>query len=190
MNYPHLSGVVVGLSDLLWGRDVGGQYPMEKNEDHDTYGMRTVRDRFHQNKDGQLLIPAFAILVGVQEAAKFAAIKKKGNATMTKDFSRGVIVEHDLMLDKTRDDLLVNRLSVPSDGQRGGGKRVPRYFPSLVPGWRGTFDLTILSPSITEEHCASVMYTFGMFIGFGAMRVQNGGVNGRFKIEDLKWVPA
>jgi hypothetical protein len=78
-------------------------------------------------------------------------------------------------------------ISANADGVRGSGKRVPRRFPSIPAGWTTTFDVYILDPIITEQIFTEMLELAGMFIGIGQFRPQNGGTNGRFKIEKVNW---
>src|SRR5438445_4213931 len=73
-------------------------------------------------------------------------------------------------------------LNVPSDGMTGGTKRVPKAFPQISSGWQGTADIHVLDDTITKDVLLRHLTEAGNFIGVGAMRVQNGGISGRFKV--------
>ena len=79
--------------------------------------------------------------------------------------------------------------SVPSDGQRGGGKRVLKFFPR-IDRWETTVEYYIVDETITREVFEHVLDQAGKFIGVGSFRVRNNGVWGRFKIASLKWEEA
>jgi hypothetical protein len=77
-------------------------------------------------------------------------------------------------------------LFVPSDGKRGGSKRVYRIFPT-VQDWSGHVEVNVFDEKIGEDVFLSHIKTAGKFIGLGAMRVGNGGINGRFSVENFVW---
>jgi hypothetical protein len=75
-------------------------------------------------------------------------------------------------------------LNVPSDGQTGGTKRVPKAFPE-VKEWKGTVEVVVLDDVITKDVLMRHLTQAGNFIGLGAMRVANGGICGRFQVVSL-----
>jgi len=75
-------------------------------------------------------------------------------------------------------------LFVPSDGVRGGGRRVTKVFPKLEL-WGGTGSAMIFDEKITEPIFEDALRALGQYIGFGSMRVENGGSNGRFAVTEL-----
>jgi hypothetical protein len=85
------------------------------------------------------------------------------------------------------DDVEGQPLFVPSDGKRGSGKRVIRIFPTIH-YWSTTARVLILDGKIDEPVLHEHATEAGQFIGFGSMRVENGGSNGRFKVTSIKAV--
>ena len=77
-------------------------------------------------------------------------------------------------------------LFVPSDGVRGGSKRVDKCFP-LIASWRGNVTFYILDPIITEEFFWPHLADAGSFIGIGRFRPSRNGFYGRFRIIGKKW---
>ena len=92
----------------------------------------------------------------------------------------------DLVLPETKDTVSGEWLFVPSDGMRGGGKRVSKCFP-LIPRWNGTVKFVIFDNKITKEVFSRVLHEAGMLIGIGRFRPCNCGYYGRFSVEDIKW---
>ncbi len=110
-----------------------------------------------------------------------------GKATFTKLFRQGIVAYGPFALtnhkgkEYTIKDVQPKPLSVPSDGKRGGPKRVVRWFPFLTE-WQTTIEISVLDERITDEITREHLQAVGMFIGFGSMRVENGGLNGRFEV--------
>jgi len=66
---------------------------------------------------------------------------------------------------------------------------VPRIFPTAH-DWRVLgAGLYVYDGKIDEETLMEHLVCFGKFVGFGSMRVENGGVNGRCLIENLTTEP-
>lgn len=185
----------VGVSELFFGRPV-----MEKkkaDETHEQFEERTWQQKVHVNKYGRVFIQPFALKNALVSAAKWLnkKIPGEGKSTYTKRFRAGVLITDPLPLvnDKgnpvTLKDIEARPLFVPSTGVQGDSKRVIRIFPVLS-SWRCTGRVMVFDGKITadilEEHLESV----GKFIGFGSMRVQNGGINGRAAIENFREVAA
>ena len=76
-------------------------------------------------------------------------------------------------------------IHVPSDGMRGGSKRVLKCFP-VVKKWSGDLTITVLDETITKDVLERHLIEAGNFIGVGSLRVQNNGIYGRFKVNSLK----
>lgn len=83
-------------------------------------------------------------------------------------------------------NLEVLLISVPSRGTRGGGSKVKRAFP-IIRNWKSPIRIIVLDDMITEDVMQKHLATAGIFVGLGAMRVEGGGINGRFHIEDWTW---
>jgi hypothetical protein len=162
--------------------------PALSKELHDAYEKRTWRNRMHVTSDGRIEIPGATFANCIKEAAKRLSIKipGKGQATYTKSFEAGVMVTDPLVLDLKADDVKVDKLFVPSDGKRGGGKRVWKYFPR-IDEWSGKVTFFLFDDVITEDIFRQVLAASGMLVGIGRFRPQNCGFYGRFSVKALRW---
>jgi len=185
---------LMGVSDLMFGRHVAeGKLD---NETDDQREERVWQQKVPVDDKGHCYFNPFAITNGLVSAATWLKRKVAGErgATYTKRFRSGVNPHSKLYLfdrkDKpiTIDKVVRCRLFVPSDGKHGGPKRVPRIFPTLHE-WVMRGDVLIFDGKISEKIFHDHLEAMGRFIGFGAMRVENGGINGRFLIDALEWSP-
>lgn len=147
------------------------------------------RERMHVTDDGHVFIPPMAFKNCIAECAKFLGLQipGKGKSTYTKHFEAGILVADPLVLDIKATDVQSEWLFVPSDGKRGGGKRVDKCFP-VIPKWSGDVRWYILDDAITEEVFAKHLVEAGSFIGIGRFRPRNNGFYGRFKVDSIKWM--
>ena len=53
--------------------------------------------------------------------------------------------------------------------------------------WGGTGAAIIFDEKITESIFEDSLVALGQYIGFGSMRVENGGSNGRFAVKELNF---
>jgi len=200
---------LAGVSDLMFSK-----YVAEKKRDdetHDQHERRTWPQKVAVTDDGQCFLQPFALKNCLESAAKWLSLKIPGerNKTFTKRFLSGILVSEKLLLTNakgkplTMGDVstrLMERVStgivdhgdidpmelfVPSDGVRGSGKRVIKVFPTLHE-WQAAAEIVVFDNKITEEVMHRHLEAAGKFIGLGAMRAGNGGINGRFSVEDLK----
>lgn len=153
------------------------------------YEKRTWRERCHANKDGNIIIPPMAFTNSLKEAARYLSLPVPGKQrqTFTKHFEAGVLVTGEVVLPIKKSEVAGEWLFVPSDGRRGGGKRVEKCFP-LIPEWKGTVLYYVLDDVITQEAFTKVLMTSGELIGIGRFRPRNLGYYGRFKVESVVWV--
>jgi hypothetical protein len=165
-------------------------YEAEKleREGHEDYEKRTWRERCHVDENGELFIPPTAFKNCLAQAVLFTPRKGPGGgaSTWTKNFEAGVMCTEKLSIGIKKESVACERLFVPSDGKRGGGKRVWKYFP-LIAKWSGTVKFLILDDSITESVFRAYLEEAGMFIGIGRFRPRNNGFYGRFKVVSVKW---
>lgn len=162
------------------------------NETHEQFEERTWKEKIRTNKDGQVVLNPFSLKNALEGAAKRLKRKIPGerNSTFTKLFMQGVMIGAQPVLNGPnnkpykQDDFTGQRLFVPSDGKRGGGKRVTRIFPT-IDAWKCTIDVIVIDPKITEDVLKEHLTEAGIFIGLGSMRAENGGVNGRFIVESV-----
>jgi hypothetical protein len=166
-----------------------------QGESKDAYSRRTWRNYMHSDDDGNVFIPPGSFKNSLADAAKFmsVSIPGKGKATYTKNFEAGVMVVVPTMLGVKIDDVECETLFLPSDGRRGGPKRVDKYYP-YFPSWKGSVEFTIvdetvLQPTIQDKHKTVFQHVLegaGQFIGIGRFRPRNNGWYGRFLVEGLQ----
>jgi hypothetical protein len=179
---------VVGISDLMFGQHVSE--PKNNDETHDQHERRTWQQKVPVTPEGQCYLQPFAIKNGLESAAQWLSLKIPGEArkTYTKRLTSGIMVVDKLLLYKasgqpvTMDDVEGRELFVPSDGKRGGSKRVIKIFPTVT-DWRADAVVHVFDNKITGDVMEQHLDAFGKYVGFGSMRVQNGGINGRCAIE-------
>ncbi len=150
---------------------------------------RTWRERCHVREDGHIIIPPMAFANSLKEAAKYLSLPIPGKArqTFTKHFEAGVLVTDPLVLVPTKDTVQGEWFFVPSDGRRGGGRRVEKCFP-VIPEWAGQVNFFILDDIITKDAFTQVLETSGSLIGIGRFRPRNLGYYGRFKVGKVNWI--
>ena len=168
--------------------------PRMEKEGDDAWERRTWRSRMHTLDDGQVYIQPLALKNCMAEVAKFLSKKIPGkrNNTYTKHFEAGVLVFEPLLLVDGKgkpimaDDVQPLELFVPSDGQRGGGRRVTRIFPK-IDEWMSAGTIYVSDETITEDVLREHLDEAGKFIGMGSLRVRNNGIFGRFQVVDWAW---
>lgn len=155
------------------------------------YEERTWRSRMHVNKDGYVEIPGTSFANSMKEAAKRLKLQVpgKGRVEWTKYFEAGIMVPEPLVLKIKAVDVKCEKLFVPSDGIRGSGKRVTKYFP-LIEEWSGTVRYFILDDLITQDVFRQVLVASGIIVGIGRYRPVNCGYYGRFTVESFRWTEA
>lgn len=181
--------VLVGSSPLSFSRPV--QSKRNTGEQHDDFEERTWRERIHVDEHGVAFIPPMAIKNCLSDVAKYLSesVPGKGKATYTKHFTSGVLVADPVVLPVLKDDLDSYAGPMSSTGEKGksGGRVVIRIFP-IVNEWSGDVAFHILDEVITPDIFRQVVEIAGRNIGIGRFRPQNGGFNGRWTVEDVKWV--
>ncbi len=152
------------------------------------YEERTWRERCHVTEQGQVFIPPMAFANSLKEAARYLSIPipGKGKSTYTKNFEAGVLVTDPLYLPLQKENIKGEWVFVPSDGRRGGGKRVEKCFP-LIPSWEGIANFYILDDILTEEVFRQVLVAAGSLIGIGRFRPRNMGYYGRYEVKGLQF---
>lgn len=154
-------------------------------EDHEA---KCWRERMHVDESGHVFIPPMAFKNCLSEIAKYLArqIPGKGKTTYTKHFEAGVMCVDPLVLETKADDVIGEWLFVPSDGKRGGGRRVMRRFPK-IPKWSGKVTFYVLDDVITKEVFEAHLREAGSFIGIGRFRPRSNGYYGRFIVKSVTW---
>jgi hypothetical protein len=160
---------------------------LNSKESPDAYEKRTWRERLHVDDKGRVVIPNMSFKNCLSDAAKYLSMKVgKGTKTFTKHFEAGLMVSEGLTLPIHRDDVPGEWIHVPSDGTRGGAKRVLKCFP-VIQEWEGKVVFYILDETITEEAFLHHIEEAGKFIGIGRFRPRNNGYYGRFEVEGVEW---
>ena len=176
---------IKGVSPYSQSKVVGEKRgPKETADDHEA---RTWRDRLHVNKDGNVFIPPMALKNCIAEAAKYLSVQVpgKGKSTYTKHIEAGTLVTEPIVLPIKKDDVPGEWLFVPSDGKRGGSKRVNKCFP-VIHEWGGTFTVYVFDEMVTKDVLLQHVEEAGRFIGIGRFRPRNNGFYGRFTVESLE----
>jgi hypothetical protein len=141
---------------------------------------------------GQGYINPFAVTNSLVTAAVFLGRKVagEGKKTYTDRFRKGVAPRDNVLLFNGKgkpatiaqvDPLM---LDVPSDGKHGGPKRVARIFPTLHQ-WSAKGSVMVFDGKITLDQFRDHLIASGKFVGWGSMRVEGGGVNGRFSVSEV-----
>lgn len=191
---PRIATVhIVGSSPLMYGKQV---FEDKLDEETDAqYEERTCLKKVHVDHEGCIGINPQAIKFSLEWAASWNNMKVPGGAggkeTFKRRFTAGV-ASYDTFIrvaregrDLVLDDVEVQRLSVPSQGERGGKKRVVRNFPTLNLPWEATFQMVILDHAIDYDVFSKHIRTSGIFDGIGSMRIRNGGPNGRYDVKSV-----
>lgn len=178
---------VQGIADLMFGRAFREKKP--DNLTHAQWEELTWQRKVPVTADGQVYINPFAVTNSLVTAAKWLGRKVDGKSGFAKRFQCGVTPGDKVLLyAANKEPLTINDIEpvflfVPSDGKHGSGKRVERIFPT-VHEWIGTGSVFIWDGKITAEQFRDHLEAVGKFIGWGSMRVENGGINGRFALLD------
>ena len=163
--------------------------PKKPKETHKDYEIRTWMHRIHINENGRVEVPASAFSNSIKTAAKRLQLQipGKGKSMYTKHFESGLMVVENVQLTAKEEEVKCEKLLVPSDGKRGGGSRVVKYFPR-VDEWSGEFSAHIFDDIITLPVFEQVVKSAGMLVGIGRFRPENCGYYGRFAIDSIDWV--
>ena len=181
---------LVGESPYSQGRHYDEvEVPKKPKELHDAYEQRTWRHRMHTTAEGFVEIPGAAFANCLKGAAKRLKIQVpgKGRVEYTKYFEAGIMVVKGLTLPIKAEDVPSEKLFVPSDGRRGGGRRVTKYFPR-IDQWEGSVTYYIFDDLITEDVFKQVLTASGMLVGIGRFRPESCGFYGRFSVKEIRWI--
>jgi hypothetical protein len=178
---------IKGISPYSQGKH--HETPKLDKEQPADYDKRTWREKLHFNKEGEVFIPPMAFKNCLSETAKFLSMKIPGkmNATYTKHFESGILITEPIMLGIHKNKVESETLFVPSDGKRGGGKRVYRTFPKIDEGWTGKVTVYILDDTITTSVFEKHFREAGKYRGIGRFRPANNGFYGRFDVLKIQW---
>ena len=163
--------------------------PKLDKETWDDHELRTWREKCHIDDAGNILLPAMALKQSLDAMAKRLGdqIPGRGKRTYTKSFESGVICEDDVVLKGCRKDNCPQvKINANSDGVRGSGKRVTKYFPQWSK-WSGTARFAVMDDAVTKPVFERYIAEAGRFVGVGRFRPEKGGLNGRFHVTDFQW---
>lgn len=185
---------LTSASGMFYSKPKFSEKPRDKT--HDIYERESWQEKVHVTDNGDCCLNAMAIKNCLETAAVRLSMKVPGerNKTFSKLFRSGILVlETPIMLNPatskpyTIDDVNPRMMFVPADGKRGSAKRVNRIFPELTT-WKTNVSITVMDDKIPDEIMLEHLQQAGLFIGLGAMRVENGGISGRFKVTKFKLV--
>jgi hypothetical protein len=179
---------IKGKSPLSQSRQHRTEYL--DGESHEDYENRTWREKSNYDENGMVYVPAMAFKQAMDLAAKRLAIPDPDNkrANMTKFFVSDVCCEDNMSIGIHKDNMPQKWINANVDGVRGSGKRVPRSFPQ-TPVWEGIATFLITEPKITHEMFERVIRAAGQSIGVGQFRPANGGLNGKWTVVSIEFVP-
>jgi hypothetical protein len=175
-------------SPITFGRAHNTSKIDNDREQPHPYEIRTWREKAHADKDGRVYLTPMMLKNCLADAPKFMGdkIPGRGKETYTKHFEAGILITDPIYLGVTKEELQPLWLFVPSDGKRGGAKRVMKCFP-IIHEWEGTATIYILDEIISLEVLQRFLTAAGQFIGMGSLRVRNNGLHGRFDADVLSF---
>lgn len=157
---------------------------------HEEWEEEIWRDRMHVDKKGNVIISESMVKKTLDSAAQYLSmkVKGKGQATYSKHFFGGVMVEEPIVTNCKLKDVEAEPVMCGAQGQKGGtgGSMVKRIYPRVLE-WKGTLKALIVDEIITEDVFTKHLQTAGLMIGFGRWRPRNGGIYGRFGIDSIKF---
>jgi hypothetical protein len=160
-------------------------------ESHEDYDEAQWRNRANVDKDGNVIIPPFAIKNMLDGAAARLGMRTGVKTrTFKAVFESSIMVLEGIKLPFTRETLESETRMVPSDGKPSAyskGARVQRTFPKIEE-WEGDVTIHVLDEAINQNVLKQHLEHGGLFIGLGSFRVQNRGIYGRFIVESLEKV--
>lgn len=169
-------------------------YKEEKldGEQPDSFEERTWRERMHTDDSDQVFVPPMALKLALDSAATYLGkrIPGQGTKTWTKKFQAGLMCVTPMLLNNWEgdpilgDDVEGKWLFVPSDGVKGGGKRVERCFPE-IPQWVGQAEFLLMDQIIEEAVFTEHLGVAGALRGLGRFRPERQGFYGRFEIVSI-----
>lgn len=172
---------LTGISPYSPSRPYEIGIPRDGKETPADYEKRTWRERCHRSPEGFVMIPPMAIKNGLDRSASFLGMKFKGQRTYGPLFASGVLVVEPIILGVKVDDVSGEWLYLNSDGKKGGGKRVWKCEPYVMP-WEGDAQIVILNESINADIMRAHLEAFGQYVGLGRFRPDKGGFYGRFSV--------
>lgn len=183
--HVHFTGVTPYSQSKKLDKEV---FPMLEKEDEDAYDARLWLEKGSFDAHGNVVIPAMAMKMSVDEAIKRLniGIKGRGKSTYTKFFVAGQICEADAPIGVHRSEVESVSIWANADGVRGSGKRVKRRFPHY-PEWSGVARFAILDEVIPNAVFEKAVVEAGRLVGIGRFRPEKGGYLGRFTVDRCEW---
>jgi hypothetical protein len=163
--------------------------PQLDGETKDAWEARTWLSKAHVDAKGRPYIQPVAFKWALTTAAKMLGLQVpgRGKATFTKFFESGVVALDPVVIAPDLKNVIKEPVFANSDGVRGSGKRVQRFFP-LFQNWDGVVIFHVLAPEIDERTFEKVVQQAGTFVGVGRFRPEKGGIHGRFNVNKIEWV--
>lgn len=161
-----------------------------KGETKDEHEKRRWREKAHVDPDGTVFIPGVSFKAALDETASILneKIKGKGNQTYSGQFRSGVVAMNDLSLGMNINAIKAISIFAHSNGKRGPGTRVTRWFP-YIPEWSGELHMRVFNDTLPEEVFERYFTNAGILAGVGRGRPITGcpAGNGRFQPTKFVW---
>lgn len=165
------------------------EFPKKQGENAQDWSFRTWQEKAHFDHEGTVVLHPMMIKNALVNAAKYRGEKVPGQRmkTWTKYFQSAVLLPDSIRL--TMGDAPITRDDLKPDVVLSGNadKKIPAKFP-LLTQWEAQGDLYVLDDTIKIDDLKRHLQTAGLFIGIGKFRVGNGGMYGRFEVEDVSVV--
>jgi hypothetical protein len=189
---------IVGIAPYSQSRNY--EVDALQGEGKNDYYRRTWHNHMHVNQQGCVYIPPNGFKNCLSEAAKFLSIgiPGRGKSTYTKHIESGVQIAKPIVLFDADGkpirgkDVPCERLFLPSDGRRGSGKRIWKYYPMIAPPWSGIVQIIILDDTVLQTSRVTSLTILediidgaGKYIGLGRFRPRQNGFYGRFDLKSF-----
>lgn len=185
---------VEGITPYSPSRALSDEDGKQKSENWDDFEARTWRKKAHVTVDKSganiMFIPGSAFKLSLDEAVQNIneKIPGKGNQTYTNVVKMGIAPMTDMNIGINLDGVMCEKVYCHSNGKRGPGGRVMRWFP-IVHEWGGTIQMRIFNDSLTQEKFEEFFHKAGLLAGVGRGRPSTGCPkgNGRYKPTRFIW---
>lgn len=180
VNVKTCSGTIRGISPLAWTKFVDSK---RDDENGKAYEERVWRQKVHV-QDGLVAIPSLGLRDSFATGGKDISIGK--GAARAKNLIKTATVPTTAfyVTDKSVDDLRAEWRQMPSNPGRDSGTRVAKIIP-MLDKWECSFSLAVMDDRLTEELLRTAIARGGLMCGVGALRVEGGGVLGRYELVEL-----
>lgn len=158
-----------------------------KGVTYDEWEEKIWQKKAHYDREGFVVVPLMGFKKAIASAARLTPRKMTGRKTFNDAFKTSILLTEPLRLPLTAMDLRSEAFLCSSTGDsRGVGGRVMRRFP-MIDDWGGKLTFYVTMPEIPERIFETYLAEAGQFIGVGRFRPENGGVNGRFRVNAVRW---